>query len=65
MEPTNAAEVLRQPVFGNPLITNQDSKPLGLSGRSEGNALVNTGHSRVGNFGTQRRILGKISRLSE
>ena len=50
MEPTNVAEVLRQPVFGNPLITNQDSKPLGLSGRSEGNALVNTGHSRVGDF---------------
>jgi hypothetical protein len=50
MEPTNAAEVLRQPVFGNPLITNQDSKPLGLSGKSEGNALVNAGHSRVGDF---------------
>jgi hypothetical protein len=49
-EPTNAAEVLRQPVFGNPLITNQDSRPLGLSGKSKGNALVNAGHSRVGNF---------------
>ncbi len=50
LEPTNATEVLKQPVFGNPLITNQDSRPLGLSGRSEGNALVNTVHSRVGNF---------------
>jgi len=49
-KPTNAAEVLRQPVFGNPLITNQDSRPLGLSGRSKGNALVNVGHSRVGDF---------------
>ncbi len=49
-EPTNVAEVLRQPVFGNPLITNQDNRPLGLSGKSEGNALVNAGHSRVGNF---------------
>jgi hypothetical protein len=49
-KPTNTAEVLRQPVFGNPLITNQDSRPLGLSGRSEGNALVNAGHSRVGDF---------------
>jgi hypothetical protein len=49
-EPTNVAEVLRQPVFGNPLITNQDSRPLGLSGKSEGNALVNAGHSRVGDF---------------
>jgi len=49
-EPTNTAEVLRQPVFGNPLITNQDSGPLGLSGKSEGNALVNAGHSKVGDF---------------
>jgi len=32
------------------LITNQDNKPLGLSGRSEGNALVNAGHSKVGDF---------------
>jgi hypothetical protein len=50
MEPINIAEVFRQPVFGNPLITNQDSRPLGLSGRSEGNALVNASHSRVGDF---------------
>jgi len=49
-EPTNVAEVLKQPVFGNPLITNQDSKPLGLNGRSEGNALANAGHSRFGDF---------------
>ncbi len=49
-EPSNAAKVLRQPVFGNPLITNQDNKPLGLSGKSEGNALANAGYSRVGNF---------------
>jgi hypothetical protein len=50
LEPTNVAEVLRQPVFGNPLITNQDSRPLSLSGKSEGNALANAGHSRVGDF---------------
>jgi len=49
-EPTNAAEVLRQPVFGDPLITNQDNRPLGLSRKSEGNALVNAGHSKVGDF---------------
>jgi hypothetical protein len=49
-KPTNAIEVLRQPIFGNPLITNQDSEPLGLSCRSEGNVLVNAGHSRVGDF---------------
>jgi hypothetical protein len=50
LESTNAAKVLRQPIFDNPLITNQDNRPLGFSGRSEGNALVNVGHSRVGDF---------------
>jgi hypothetical protein len=25
---SNAAEVLREPVFGNPLITNHDNKPI-------------------------------------
>jgi hypothetical protein len=49
-EPTSYAEILRQLVFGNPLITNQEGKPMGLSGKSEGNALANAGHSRVGDF---------------
>jgi len=49
-EPTNSAETLRQPVFGNPLITNQDGRPLGLSGKSEGNALTNIGCSRISDF---------------
>jgi hypothetical protein len=46
-EPTNSAEILRQPVFGNPLIVNQEGKPLGFSDRSEGNSLANEGCSRV------------------
>jgi hypothetical protein len=46
-EPTNSAEALRQPIFGNPLITNQEGKPLGINGKSEGNALANAGHTRV------------------
>jgi hypothetical protein len=50
LEPTNITKVLRQPVFGNPLIANQDNIPLGLSGKNEGNALVNAGHSKVGDF---------------
>jgi hypothetical protein len=49
-EPTNSTETLRQPVFGNPLITNQDGRSLGLSGKSEGNALANVGCSRIGDF---------------
>jgi hypothetical protein len=49
-EPTNSAETLRQPVFGNPLVVNQEGKPLGLSGRSERNSLANAGCSRVRDF---------------
>jgi len=49
-EPTNSTEMLRQPVFGNPLITNQDDRPLGLNGKSEGNTLTNAGCSRIDDF---------------
>ncbi len=49
-EPTNITELLRQPVFGNPLIINQESRPLGLSGRNEGNAFASAGCSRVRDF---------------
>ncbi len=50
LEPINSAEILRQPIFGNPLIVNQEGKPLGFSDRSEGNPLVNAGCSRVRDF---------------
>jgi hypothetical protein len=46
-EPTNSAEILRQPIFGNPLITNRNRRPLGYSGKSEGNALANAGCSKI------------------
>ncbi len=49
-EPTNTAKTLRQPVFGNPFILNQEGKPLGLSGKSEGNSFANAGCSRIGDF---------------
>jgi len=49
-ELTNSAETLRQLVFGNPFITNQEGRPLGLSGKSEGNALANASCSRIGDF---------------
>jgi hypothetical protein len=49
-EPTNTAELLRQPVFGNPLITNAESRPLGLSDRSEGNAFASAGCTTVKDF---------------
>jgi len=49
-ESTNSAKTLRQLVFGNPLILNQEGKPLGLSGKSEGNSLANAGCSRIRDF---------------
>ncbi len=49
-EPTNTTELLRQPVFENPLITNAESRPLGLNGKSEGNVLVSAGYTRVRDF---------------
>ncbi len=49
-EPTNTVELLRQPVFGNPLITNAESRSLGFNGRSEGNALASAGCTRVRDF---------------
>ncbi|CAK9870535.1 unnamed protein product, partial [Sphagnum jensenii] len=49
-EPSNSAEALRQPVFGNPLIVNQEGNPLGLNGKSEGNSLASAGRSRVRDF---------------
>jgi hypothetical protein len=49
-ESTNSVETLRQPVFGNPLIVNQEGKPLGLNDKNEGNSLANAGRSRVRDF---------------
>ncbi len=45
--PTSTAEILRQPIFGNPLILNQLGVPLGLSGLSEGNAFTRAGRTRI------------------
>jgi hypothetical protein len=49
-ESTNIAELLKQSVFGNPLITNQESRPLGLSEKNESNAFANASCSRVRDF---------------
>jgi hypothetical protein len=46
-DPINSAEILRQPLFGNPSILNANGSPLGISGLREGNAFTHSGHSRV------------------
>jgi hypothetical protein len=44
---TSTVEILRQPIFGNPLILNQLGAPLGISGLSEGNAFARVGCTRI------------------
>ncbi len=46
-EPSNSAEILRQPLFGNPSIRNPSGSPLGINGIGEGNAFMRYGCSRV------------------
>jgi len=40
IEPTLQAEVLKQPIFSNPLVTNYVGQPLGVNGLSEGRAIA-------------------------
>jgi hypothetical protein len=43
----NRAELLRQPLFRNPSLTNSRGMPLGVNGQSEGCAFARSGHSRI------------------
>jgi len=47
IEPTSQAEVLQQPIFNNPLVTNYAGRPLKVSGLSEGLAIVKAGCTRI------------------
>jgi len=42
-DPTNTAEILKQPIFGNPLVLNERGIPLGLGELSEGSAFARAG----------------------
>jgi hypothetical protein len=44
-DPTNNAEILKQPLFGNPSILNSNDSPLGISSLREGNAFAHSGYS--------------------
>jgi hypothetical protein len=46
-KPTSHAEVLRQPIFSNPLILNTTGLPLGVCGLNEGRTIVNFGCTRI------------------
>jgi hypothetical protein len=49
-EPSNLAELMRQPIFSNPSLTNARGEPLGVNGHSEGCAFARAGHTRIGDF---------------
>jgi len=44
---TSTAEILKQPIFDNPLILNQLGVPLGLNGLSGGNTFARAGCTRI------------------
>ncbi len=46
-EPSNLAELMRQPIFSNPSLTNVRGEPLGVNGHSEGCAFARAGHTRI------------------
>jgi hypothetical protein len=46
-DPTNTAEILRQPIFGNPLVLNERGVPLGLGGLCKGSAFARAGCTRT------------------
>jgi hypothetical protein len=46
-KPASHVEVLRQPIFSNPLILNTTGHPLGVCGLNEGHAIANSGYTRI------------------
>jgi len=46
-DPANRAKLLRQPLFGNPSLTNSRGLPLRVNDQSEGCAFARSGHTRI------------------
>jgi hypothetical protein len=46
-EPSNTAEIFRQPIFSNPLILNESGIPLGVGGLRDMSAFARAGYSRM------------------
>jgi hypothetical protein len=49
-EPSNLAELMKQPIFSNPSLTNVRGEPLGVNGHSEGCAFARAEHTRIRDF---------------
>jgi hypothetical protein len=60
-EPTNSAEILRQPVFGNPLIVNQKGNPWASAARAKETPLRTSDAQKSRTSGTLRKRSGKAS----
>jgi len=46
-EPTSQVEVLKKPIFNNPLVTNVVGHPLGVNGLNEGQAIIKASCTRI------------------
>jgi len=56
-KPTSQAEVFKQPIFSNPLVTNVVSRTLGVNGINEWQTIAKAGTYGIGRIGN-----GKASR---
>ncbi len=59
-EPSNLMELMRQPIFSNPSLTNARGEPLGVNGHSEGCAFARAGHT-----GISRMVILRNGRTSQ
>ncbi len=57
---TNSAEILRQPLFGNPSILNSNGSPLEISNLREGNAFAPQAALESRTSETQQTRSGKV-----
>jgi hypothetical protein len=58
-EPASHAEVLKQPIFSNPLTLNTTDLPLGLCGFNEGHTIANSGYTRIKSLGPRGQGMKK------
>jgi len=52
-ELTSQVEVLKQPIFNNPLITNVVDRPLGVNRLNEGPAIAKVSYTKIKNLWDQ------------
>jgi hypothetical protein len=53
-DPSSLAEILRQPILGNPSILNSKGIPLGVGGLREGSSFAKAGYIRVKDFWNEK-----------